>query len=321
MLAADPVHAPLVHALQQAIRAPDPSPPPAVEVEAALASVRAKAKDAPPRTGYRRGSVISLDSRRSRWRNLRFAVAASVLVVAGASLLWRASSLPQLRTPAGTKTHFATAIGILDSIQLPDGSRVIMGPGSELALAADFGKVTRDLTLKGEARFEVVHDATHPFIVRTAEASFRDLGTVFAVHSDEAEGARVVVSEGVVAVQSRLSPTAVSLEAGDRAVIGPEGGLRVQRAAATADDLAWMNGRLVFHDAPVAQVTADLRRWYGIELRVDSVLVARHLSVTFERGTVASDVGQIVAAALGGGLREEGGVLRIVAIPPAVPPR
>jgi len=320
VLEADPARASLLYALDEAVRAPDPTPPAAAEIEAALASVRARAADTPSRTGSQRASVISLDSYRSRWRDARFAAAAAVLVVAGAGLIWRASLSPQsARMPAGTKTHFATAIGVLDSLQLPDGSRVLLGPGSELALAADFGTVTRELTLKGEARFSVVHDASHPFIVHTAAASFRDVGTVFAVHSDEAEGARIVVSEGAVAVQSHPDSTAVMLVAGDRAAVAPRGALRVERAAATSDDLAWMSGRLVFRDAPVAQMTADLRRWFGIELRVDSALAARHLTATFDRGSAASDVGRIVAATLGGGLREEGGVLHIVALPSATP--
>ena len=320
VLDTDPARASLLSALGDAVRAAEPAPPTLAEVEAALETVRTRAVDRRSGAGSRRASVISLDAYRSRWRNARLAAAAAVLVVAGASLVWRAALSPQsARLPTGTKTHFATAIGVLDSLLLPDGSRVLLGPGSELDLAADFGIATRELALKGVARFDVVHDPSHPFIVRAGSASFRDVGTVFAVHSDEAEGARIVVGEGAVAVQSHPGSDVVTLKAGDRAVVAPQGALRVERAAATSDDLAWMSGRLVFRDAPVALVAADLRRWYGIELRVDSALAARHLSATFDRGSAALDVGRIVAATLGGGLREEGGVLHIVTLPMATP--
>ena len=89
---------------------------------------------------------------------------------------------------------------------------------------------------------------------------------------------------------------------------------------ATSDDLAWTSGKLIFRDAPVAQVTGDLRRWYGLELRVDSGLPTQRLNATFDRASAAS-VGTIVAAMLGGELRDEGGVLHIMAKETAVRPR
>ena len=312
-LEAAPDRGALVQALSAAVRAPDPAPPSAVEIEAALANVRNRAVEGRSGPPTRRADVISLADYRSRWRNSRFAAAAAVLVVAGAGLVWRAASTPSaVRSPVSAQARFATATGAMDSVRLPDGSHVLLGPGSELALAPGFAAGTRELTLKGEARFDVVHDASHPFIVHAGSASFRDVGTVFAVHSDQADGARVVVTEGAVAVVDRSGSTAVTLLAGDRAVVAAGGGVRVERGSATSEDLAWTSGRLVFRDAPVAQVAADLRRWFGIDLRVDSAFATRHLSTPFERGMAASDVGKIVALALGGALHEEGGALHIV---------
>ena len=319
-LATDPARAALVHALDVAVRVPDPAPPTGEEVERALARVRAQAVDARSGVGTRRFPAISLDVYRSRWQNARLAAAAAVLVVAGAGLVWRATIAPRsARMPAASATHFATAIGVLDSLQLPDGSRVLLGPGSEVVLAADFGAATRELTLTGEARFDVVHDASHPFVVHTRAASFRDVGTVFVVHSDEAEGARVVVTAGSVALEPHPGSPPTILATGDVAVVGAHGVVRVERHAGSSDDLAWMDGRLLFRDAPVAQVEADLRRWYGLELRVDSVLATRHLSAPFDRGSSASDVGRVVAAALGGVVHNENGVLHIIPRPAAQP--
>ena len=320
VLEADPARASMLTALRDAVRAPDVAPPAAMEIEAALAKVRAQMGDARVGAPTRRASIVSLDEYRSRWRNARLAAAAAVIVVAGAGLLWRTALSPRgERMPAGTQTHYATAIGQLDSLQLPDGSRVLLGPGSELDLAPDFGTQSRDVTLKGEANFAVVHDAAHPFLVHTQWATFRDVGTVFVVHSDEAEGARVAVREGAVAVERHPGSTPETLRAGDRAVVAPQGTIRVERSAQLGDDLAWMSGRLVFRDAPMTQVTADLRRWYGIDLRVDSALARARLNITFDRTSAAADVGRVIAATVGGGLREEGGAFHIIALPQ--PPR
>jgi transmembrane sensor len=105
------------------------------------------------------------------------------------------------------------------------------------------------------------------------------------------------------------------LRAGDRASVAPGGTVLVERAAATTDDLAWTNGKLIFRDASVEQVTADLRRWFGVELKVDPKLAGKTVTASFER-TSRTDVGRMIAAMLGGGLHEVGDTLQIVAPPP-----
>ncbi len=286
----------------------------ASEVEAALAVVLARRDEARPSAPPRRvpAPVTSLDAYRSRWRGARMLAAAAVLVVAGAGLLWKTVAARDDASSAAAPSRFSTQVGALDSLRLPDGTRVLLGPGSELALHADFGGASREMTLKGEARFDVVHDEARPFIVHTDAATFRDIGTVFAIHTDAGNGARVVVTEGSVSVVSRKLNTSATVGAGDRATIAAEGALSVERAAATSDDLAWTTGKLIFRDAPVAQVAEDIRRWYGLELRVDSGLPTGRLNVTFDRASAGS-VGTIVAAMLGGELRDEGGVLHIMA--------
>ena len=317
---ADPARAAMVSALIAAVHAPEAVPPAAAEIEAALAKVRARFDDQRVGEPTRRASIVAFDAYRSRWRNARLAAAAAVLVVAGAGLVWRTALSPRGdRMPPGTQTHYATAIGRLDSLQLPDGSRVLLGPGSELDVSPDFGTLSRDVALKGEANFAVVHNVVRPFRVHTAWATFRDVGTQFVVHSDDAEGARVAVREGAVAVETHPGSTPRTLAAGDRAVVAPQGSIRVERSVQLGDDLAWMSGRLVFRDAPMTQVVADLRRWYGIELRVDSAFARARISTTFDRASAASDVGRVIAATVGGGLREEGGAFHIIALPRPIP--
>lgn len=321
-LADEPALGELLGVLDRATSVPEPLPPTSLDVEAALASVLARREDRREATEPRRVPVVSLDAYRSRWRDARFRAAAAVLVVAGAGLLWKTFS-PESATPIAVATapsSFRTDVGAMDSLQLSDGTRVLLGPGSELALTDGYGGTGRELTLKGEARFDVVHDTARPFIVHTDAATFRDIGTVFAVHSDAGSGARVVVTEGAVSVQSRKQNATATVNAGDRATIGAEGELHVERAVTTTDDLAWTTGKLIFRDAPVAQVTEDIRRWYGLELRVDSGLPTQRLNVTFDRASAAS-VGSVVAAMLGGELRDEGGVLHITAKGTAVRPQ
>jgi ferric-dicitrate binding protein FerR (iron transport regulator) len=94
-------------------------------------------------------------------------------------------------------------------------------------------------------------------------------------------------------------------------VLPAVGALRIERRVETDDALAWTARRLAFRDATVADVASELRRWYGVELRVsDSTLQARRLTASFEHAT-RDEVGRVVAAALGGTARVRGDTLWI----------
>jgi len=170
--------------------------------------------------------------------------------------------------------------------------------------------------LRGEAYFDVRHDAARPFVVRTPTAEVRDLGTTFSVNSGGSTGSRVVVTSGSVSLRPRLAGgEAAVLRAGDRGSVSAAGELRVERGTATDDDVAWTRGRLVFRDAPLPEVAEELRRWYGITLVVrDPELARRHLTATFGTET-ADEAVRVVAAALGGQLVRRGDTAAVV--PPA----
>ena len=240
-------------------------------------------------------------------------------MVAGAGLIWRVAANRGADSRAPDRMSYATSPGVMDSLNLPDGSRVLLGPGSRLDLLSSFKSGAREMSLAGEARFAVAHDAAHPFVIHTVSATIRDVGTVFSVHSDAAEGARVVVSEGAVEVQAKSGASRQTLRAGDVGVVATGGAIRVQRAVAGSDDLAWTHGRLVFRDASVTQVVADLRRWYGVEVQVDSAFAERPVTANFDRAIAGLDVARIIAASIGGTVREEGGVLHIISIPAGAP--
>lgn len=71
----------------------------------------------------------------------------------------------------------------ISKIQLPDGTKVWLNGGSKLDYGANYGTDFRNVTLTGEALFDVVNDEKHPFIVTTPTISIRVLGTRFNVRS------------------------------------------------------------------------------------------------------------------------------------------
>lgn len=250
----------------------------------------------------RRASANDGGSWRTRWPVAVLAAAGVVFVVAAVVLRMGA-----VHRDAGTVAAaqvFTTTVGRRDSVVLADGSRVILGPASELRVAAGYGAARRDVELTGEGYFEVKHDAARPFSVRAGGATIRDVGTTFAVHDDSAIGVRVAVTSGAVKV--RAAGREADLAAGDVAVLSPDGALSSTRGAVRDDDLAWTRGQLVFRDAPMAEVSADLRRWYGVELRVtDSTLARRHLTASFA-DEPTDKVLAVIALTVGGDLSRRG---------------
>jgi transmembrane sensor len=256
-----------------------------VNVEAALRRVKARLAPRAPWQRYAGWAAV--------------AAAAVVVIAVGVNAL-RGPAQP---SSSATVVGYSTAVGTRDSITLADGSRVILGPASRIEVR------DRDVVLTtGEAFFVVVHDEERPFTVRAGGAMIRDIGTEFSVHSDREGDVRVVVREG--AVQLAGGADSVLLAPGDVGTLSA-GRVSASRGSATADDLAWTSGRLVFRNASVAELTADLRRWYGVELRVtDSALRQRHFTGSFANEP-SSRVLDVIALALGARVDRRGDTVHI----------
>jgi transmembrane sensor len=295
------------------------APPADLDVEAALRRVHAR-MDVPetPVIPFRAPVRTAEPARRSAPPPRRampapwLRAAAAVVLLLGAWFAWQA-----VRGGGSAPIAYSTGVGQRDSVRLPDGTRVILGPASRLTLGAGYGERAREVELRGEALFDVPHHDALPFTVRAGGAWVRDIGTTFSVQADSAAGVRVVVTAGAVALRAteRRGDDELVLRQGDRGMLAG-GRMTAERAAATAEDMAWTRGRLVFRDAPIPQVAADLRRWYGVELRAgDAEVAGRTLTAAFE-GEPPADVLRVVALALGAEVEMRGdtAVLRSAAL-------
>lgn len=236
----------------------------------------------------------SLPPARRRPFPVTLVAAAAVLVVA--VLVDRAIS--RRSTTHGAVREIATSTGQRATIDLADGSRVILGPRSRISTPEHFGEGPRDVTLEGEAYFEVRHDSTHPFRVHAAGGVAEDIGTRFVVRAYAGEPAlRVVVAEGRVSV-TRSGGAPVALGAGQLASFDAAGTASV-RPVDTAAYVAFSDGRLVFDGTPLDEVVSELGRWYDLDVRLAAPEFAgRHISASFT-GLAEDDVLGAVAAAAG----------------------
>jgi transmembrane sensor len=194
-----------------------------------------------------------------------------------------------------------TVAGERRVVDLPDGSRATLGAQSELRVLRGFGDKDRDVFLKGEAIFTVRHDATRPFRVHAGDAVAEDIGTSFSVRSYEDDhSVRVVVAEGAVSLRRARSESAsaVTLRARDVARLTPTGEPVVLHEQPVERILSWANGELVFDDARLGDIVAELERWYGVKITLaDPQLAQRHYSATF-RGDSLESVLQVISIGL-----------------------
>lgn len=146
-------------------------------------------------------------------------------------------------------------------LTLADGTGVWLNAESVLKYPVAFRGGNREVELRGEAYFEVVKSADHPFIVKTVEMEVEVLGTSFNVCAYEEEKVQTTLVEGRVRVQA--GEKKYMLKPGQQLSREQNGGI-VVREVDVESYVAWKNRRFVFEDDRLEEVLRKLERWYNV---------------------------------------------------------
>lgn len=196
----------------------------------------------------------------TRWA----AAAAAILLVAGIGFytLTRQSVKPQV---VATNQERKT-------VKLPDGSLVSLEPGSTLEYPASFSKDTREVSLKGEAYFEVAHNDKQPFVIHSSLINTTVLATTFNIEARDAGAARVVVVSGRVQVQAKGQTAgrdqAVIITANKSAVYSKATD-QLQMLDAEDDARFYAqkrSGKFMYKGVTLDKVVSDLERYYNTSI-------------------------------------------------------
>lgn len=240
---------------------------------AAVVELRAawSALDQPRATGQ--SDALRRDlHRRGRQRQRR-----RLLAAAAGCVLLAIAGLPQFQKPATPAEAIAGHVRVLETrrLTLPDGS--IAELSAQTRIETDYSATHRRVALlAGEAHFDVVKDASRPFIVTAPGVQVRAVGTAFAVDVSEGE-VRVVVTEGTVAVAEAEPHAAAStaptlLAAGHAITIAPlTAAPSVPVALDDADlarRLAWRAPRIEFTETTLADAIALFNARNATQLRI-----------------------------------------------------
>jgi transmembrane sensor len=224
----------------------------------------------------------------------------------------------------------ASARGVVilpESQTLPDGSRIELRPGAEVAI--DFGGTLRRVLLKkGEAYFQVAHDERRPFVVTAGTVEFRALGTAFSVGLGS-EQVDLLVTEGRVGVDESATPQrtpAAEIAASPKiATVGAGHRLEVDlvapleksppRTPVTADEiserLAWRAPKLEFSELPLGEAVVLINRFNKTHFVIDdATLAGLHISGLFRADNIDTFV-RLLEATCGIEAKRDGAVIRL----------
>jgi transmembrane sensor len=233
-------------------------------------------------------------SARGGWRFV--GIAAALALVVGAGSL-------SLRDTSNGQVEVATRRGEAQTIKLADASTVTLDGNSTISYAKG---TERTVTLaNGSAHFTVKHDATKPFSIVAGGYQIRDLGTEFTV-SRMKDHLSISVSSGLVDVNG---PGMAQLKVSPGERIDIELGRLEKSRIDPATVGSWRQGRLIYSNAPLRLVVADISRYVDQPVQIDPALSDRRFSgvLTIGNGSqLAPTIANVMAIPLkidGAGVR------------------
>lgn len=238
------------------------------------------------------------EARRVQWPRQLAAIAATLLVVFTGFWMVLRGDVPispstAVHPPAGQTLQFVdrtfeTAIGELSTIDLPDGSQMVLNTNSQVHVR--FADKERYIGLKrGEINVKVAHDKSRPFDVYAGDKIVRAFGTAFNVRLNPDHQVELIVSEGRVGVGTiNDKPIFRSLtkllgqpekfttfvQAGQQVTLGAEDE-EVSEINLSEIEMreSWRKGNLVFHGESLKDVVEEVNRYTPVKVVIESELL------------------------------------------------
>lgn len=246
------------------------------------------------------------------------AAVAAVLIAVVALITFRDSDRSNQKPPfqahtAANETDnisvFTTAKGEKKTIVLPDSTTLHLNAGSTLRMEKNFGSDNRTVYLSGEALFDVTHNKSLPFIVRSNGYDVKVLGTLFNVKAyPEDKNSETSLIRGKVEISMNNNSQKITLSPNQKVIISNNGGKAVlnknnQDAVQIGEkaimmplsynedrvviETAWAQNRLEIVNENFTEIKDKLERWYNVKIIFkDEEVVKNTFTATFEKETI-----------------------------------
>lgn len=217
---------------------------------------------------------------RKLFLNPVFRIAAAVIFVAlmltaGYELIYNPSG-------SGKMLQISSAENVLNTFALPDGTLVSLNSDTKLFYPKRFTGETREVTIEGEAFFEVKPDVSKAFIIHAGKAQVKVLGTSFNVSAyPEKEVVEVIVETGKVEVLNKTNEAIQNLVPGEKGTLLTNNSL-LKTTNLDPNFLAWKTRKLTFKASSLAEVVRNLEKVYKVEIKLaDEKLSTLKLTAQF----------------------------------------
>ena len=226
----------------------------------------------------------------------RWIAAASFLVILLGTALYLRNKTQPIQAPAAQKV-IAARRGVRSFMQLPDGSKLWLNAGSKVLLAEGFTNDKREVTLSGEAFFDVKHDVDHPFLIHAGKLDVRVLGTSLNVKAYPGDSTiETTLIKGRVEIDMAADPRSkMELKPNEKVIVRTDRGMIIAaskdiphetfaantpvtftrsliipyKADGTIVETSWVENKLVFRNESMAELAGRLERWYDIKVCFD----------------------------------------------------
>ena len=185
-----------------------------------------------------------------------------------------------------------TASFVRHAAVLPDGTNVVLAPGTTLSYRMEDD--AREVRMDGKVWFDVARDESRPFEVDTDGAFVRVLGTEFMVDDSEESAVKVYVGDGKVLFARDHRSEGVILTKGMGAVLDEGAEVPVIEEKADVNAVAWQRGTFIFDRTPLKEVLDCLSEYYHVSFAATDL--SKQLSGEFHTDDLDMIIGLIESA-------------------------
>lgn len=226
---------------------------------------------------FRKVNATQLPAKRGfKWYG--YAASITVFLMAAAALIY----VKTTRTDKVSFEHFAAAIGKREEVRLKDSSTVMLFPGSTLDVPDNFNGKDRNVVLKGRAFFQVAHNSSKPFLVKSGQLITRVLGTSFEVNASGAGTSTITLRTGKVGV-SYSGKEVARLLPNQRITYNSQiNKFKIEEVNA-AQAMLWVEGELTYDLMPLVSICQDMERWYNVKITIrNPELLNKRITTSFK---------------------------------------
>lgn len=198
-----------------------------------------------------------------------------------------------------TEQVYGTSFSEHRELELPDGSRIILNANSTLSLAKGFNHSNRNVTLEGEAFFDIHKNTGIPFIIHTDALDVRVVGTTFNIkaYPNESRITASLIQGSIEATIKKGRKEKISMKPNDKLIVhrisdakgskntfsSPAGKtgrhtlhdrpFELDRVVLVGlnDEITetlWTNQKLAFHNEPLSSIALTLQRWFNVKIEI-----------------------------------------------------